>query len=107
MDDVRLHRLDPVVTDIGVEGGLAENSLGNSSLEVPAGALAEMEEVRVTYVPNEDLPGFFADGSIPMGFSSFEPEGAVFPVGKEVLWTVAYTGDLPLGTDTLCYWWDG
>ena len=42
-----------------------------------------------------------------MGFSSFEPEGAVFPSGKEVLWTVAYTGTLPIGTDTLCYWWDG
>ena len=42
-----------------------------------------------------------------MGFSSFEPEGTVFPAGKEVLWTVEYTGTLPIGTDTLCYWWDG
>ena len=42
-----------------------------------------------------------------MGFSSFQPEGVVFPQGKEVLWTVAYTGTLPVGTDTLCYWWDG
>ena len=42
-----------------------------------------------------------------MGFAGLEPEGLVFPPGKEVLWTVAYTGTLPVGTDTLCYWWDG
>ena len=107
LDDVRLHPQDPVVTQLGSGGGLAQNSLGNSSLVFPAGALASQEAVRVTYVANPDLPGFFPDGSAPMGFSSFEPAGEVFPAGKEVLWTVAYTGTLPVGTDTLCYWWDG
>lgn len=107
LDDIRLHPQDPVVTPLGSSGGVAQNSLGNSSLAFPAGALASQEAVRVTYVANPDLPGFFPDGSAPMGFSSFEPEGEVFPAGKEVLWTVEYTGTLPVGTDTLCYWWDG
>lgn len=107
LDPIRLHPQDPVVTELGVSGGVAENSLGNSSLQFPPGALDDEAEVRVTYVDNADLPGFFPDGSAPMGFSSFEPEGAVFPAGKEVLWTVEYTGTLPVGSDTLCYWWDG
>ncbi len=107
LDDTRLHPQDPVVTEVGSAGGSAQNSLGNSSLNFPPGAIAAAEDVRVTYVANPDLPGFFPDGSAPMGFSSFEPEGAVFPAGKEVLWTVEYTGTLPVGTDTLCYWWDG
>jgi hypothetical protein len=107
LEDIRLHPQDPVVTELGATGGTAQNSLGNSSVQFPPGALAGKEEVRVTYVANPDLPGFFPDGSAPMGFSSFEPEGAVFPAGKEVLWTVAYTGTLPIGADTLCYWWDG
>ncbi|MCO6449374.1 MAG: carboxypeptidase regulatory-like domain-containing protein [Caldilineales bacterium] len=107
LDAIRLHPQDPTITDLGVSGGTATNSLGNSSVEFPAGALDSDEEVRVTYVDNADLPGFFPDGSAPMGFSSFEPEGAVFPAGKEVVWTVEYTGTLPVGSDTLCYWWDG
>ncbi len=107
LEDIRLHPQDPVVTELSSGGGAATNSLGNSSLQFPPGALAGQEEVRVTYVANPDLPGFFPDGSAPMGFSAFEPAGAVFPAGKEVLWTVAYTGTLPVGTDTLCYWWDG
>ncbi|MBX7237433.1 MAG: right-handed parallel beta-helix repeat-containing protein [Caldilineales bacterium] len=107
LEDIRLHPQDPVLTELGASGGTAQNSQGNSSLAFPPGALAEKEDVRVTYVANPDLPGFFPDGSAPMGFSSFEPEGAVFPAGKEVLWTVEYTGTLPVGADTLCYWWDG
>ncbi len=107
LDDVRLHPQDPVVTELGSSGGTAVNSAGNSNVQFPPGALPAEEDVRVTYVDNADLPGFFPDGSAPMGFSSFEPEGTVFPAGKEVLWTVAYTGTLPIGTDTLCYWWDG
>ncbi|MCP4166317.1 MAG: hypothetical protein GY759_10540 [Chloroflexi bacterium] len=107
LDPIRLHVQDPVVTEIDMQGGVATNSLDNSSLEFEPGTLADGEEVRVTYVDNADLPEFFPDGSIPMGFSSFEPEGAVFPAGKEVLWTVEYTGTLPTGTDTLCYWWNG
>lgn len=107
IDDVRLHPQDPVVTELDSNGGVAVNSAGNSNVQFPPGALSTDEEVRVTYVDNADLPDFFPDGSAPMGFSSFEPEGTVFPAGKEVLWTVEYTGTLPIGTDTLCYWWDG
>ncbi|MDQ1247784.1 MAG: hypothetical protein QG597_2155, partial [Actinomycetota bacterium] len=105
--DVRLHALDPVVVPVGAAGGKVTNSLANTSLEFPAGALAATQQTRVTYLPNDALPGYFADGSIPMGFAALEPEGLVFPSGKEALWTVAYTGTLPVGTDTLCYWWDG
>jgi RHS repeat-associated protein len=107
VQDVRLYPLDTKSAVIGTQGGLVVNSADNSSLEFPAGALATTQNVRVTYLPNDGLPGDFVDGSIPMGFSSFEPEGVVFPQGKEVLWTVVYTGTLPVGTDTLCYWWDG
>ena len=105
--DVRLYPLDSKTAAIGVSGGTITNSLSSSSLSFPAGALANTQSVRVTYLPNNGLPGGFPDGSVPMGFSAFEPEGVVFPQGKEVLWTVAYTGTLPVGTDTLCYWWDG
>lgn len=105
--DVRLYPLDSKTAAIGVSGGTITNSLSSSSLNFPAGALANTQSVRVTYLPNNGLPGGFPDGSVPMGFSAFEPEGVVFPQGKEVLWTVAYTGTLPVGTDTLCYWWDG
>jgi RHS repeat-associated protein len=105
--DVRLHSLDPVVVPVGAAGGSVTNSLGNTSLQFPPGAVAATQQARVTYLPNAELPGYFADGSIPMGFAGLEPEGLVFPPGKEVLWTVAYTGTLPAGTDTLCYWWDG
>ncbi|PKO22248.1 MAG: hypothetical protein CVU38_10440, partial [Chloroflexi bacterium HGW-Chloroflexi-1] len=105
--DVRLHALDPVVVPVGAGGGNVTNSLGNTSLQFPAGAVAATQQARVTYLPNAELPGFFPDGSVPMGFAGLEPEGLVFPPGKEVLWTVAYTGTLPVGTDTLCYWWDG
>ncbi|HYN87365.1 MAG TPA: carboxypeptidase-like regulatory domain-containing protein, partial [Ardenticatenaceae bacterium] len=107
VQDVRLHALDPNTEIIGSAGGTAVNSLGNSSVQFEPGSLATTEEVRVTYLPNDELPGPFPDGSSPMGFSAFEPEGVVFPQGKEVLWTVEYDGPLPVGTDTLCYWWDG
>lgn len=107
VQEVRLHPLDSKTAAIGVTGGVITNSLSSSSLSFPAGALASTQSVRVTYLPNNGLPGGFPDGSVPMGFSAFEPEGVVFPQGKEVLWTVAYTGTLPVGTDTLCYWWDG
>ena len=107
VQDVRLYPLDSKTAAIGTSGGVITNSLSSSSLAFPAGALATTQEVRVTYLPNDGLPGGFPDGSVPMGFSSFQPEGVVFPQGKEVLWTVAYTGTLPVGTDTLCYWWDG
>ncbi|MCX6033147.1 MAG: right-handed parallel beta-helix repeat-containing protein [Chloroflexi bacterium] len=105
--DVRLHALDPVVVPVGASGGNVTNSLGNTSLQFPAGALSATQQARVTYLANSTLPGYFADGSAPMGFAGLEPEGLVFPPGKEVLWTVAYTGTLPVGADTLCYWWDG
>ncbi|MCX6033149.1 MAG: right-handed parallel beta-helix repeat-containing protein [Chloroflexi bacterium] len=105
--DVRLHALDPVVAPVGAGGGKITNSLANTSLEFPAGALSTTQQTRVTFLANQTLPGYFADGSVPMGFAGLEPEGLVFPQGKEVLWTVAYTGTLPVGTDTLCYWWDG
>jgi len=107
VQEVRLYPLDSKSAAIGASGGVITNSLSSSSLSFPAGALATTQEVRVTYLPNNGLPGGFPDGSIPMGFSSFQPEGVVFPQGKEVLWTVVYTGTLPVGTDTLCYWWDG
>lgn len=107
VENVLLHRLDPVVKAIGASGGQVTNSLGNTSLEFPAGALPATEQTRVTYLGNDSLPGAFADGSLPMGFASLEPEGLAFPPGKEVLWTVTYDGPLPVGTDTLCYWWDG
>ncbi len=107
VQDVRLHVQDPNTNAVGSGGGTTTNSLNNTSLQFPSGALATTQQTRVTYLPNEELPGFFPDGSIPMGFSNLEPEGLVFPQGKEVLWTVAYTGTLPVGTDTLCYWWDG
>ncbi len=107
VQDVRLYPLDSKTAAIGTSGGVITNSLSSSSLAFPAGALANTQNVRVTYLPNDGLPGGFPDGSVPMGFSAFEPEGVIFPQGKEVLWTVAYTGTLPVGTDTLCYWWDG
>lgn len=107
VQDVLLLALDPKTATLDAAGGTLENSLGNSSLEFPAGALATSETIRVTYLPNDALPGDFPNGQIPMGFSYFEPGDLVFPQGKEVLWTVEYNGDLPVGTDTLCYWWDG
>ena len=105
--DVRLHTKDPVVVPIGSQGGKVTNSLANTSLEFLPGAVSSTQQARVTYLSNATLPGSFADGSVPMGFASLEPEGLVFPPGKEVIWTVAYAGTLPVGTDTLCYWWDG
>ena len=107
VETVRLHELDTQTTPIGAGGGTASNSLNNTSLVFPAGALVGTEQVRVTYLPNDELPGYFADGSAPVGFANLEPEGLIFPVNKGVLWSVDYTGDLPVGADTLCYWWDG
>ncbi len=107
VEDVRLHLLDANTAAIGSGGGTITNSLANTSLVFPPGALPATQQARLTFLPNAELPGYFPDGSIPLGFADMKPEGLVFPPGKEVLWTVAYTGTLPVGTNTLCYWWDG
>ena len=55
--DVRLHAVDPVVVPIGASGGSVTNSLGNTSLEFPPGAVSTTQQARVTYLPNDALPG--------------------------------------------------
>ncbi len=82
---IELVPLDDAVTSIGSAGGTAENGVNNTNVVFSAGAVDSTKAVRLTELPVDEftgdfaaLPGPFTDGSIPMGFVLFEPDGTDF-----------------------------
>jgi RHS repeat-associated protein len=110
VDTVELVPLDPVVTPIGPAGGTAVNSDGRTNVVFATGAVTTTEPIRLTVLDVDEfindyaaLPGSFTDGSVPVGFVMFEPDGTTFQAAAE--WTIAYDGPLPVGTYVPCYYW--
>ena len=110
VDTVELVPLDSSVTPIGGAGGVVTNSIGNTNVVVAASAVTSTKALRLTWLPVNAqtgdfsaLPGPFTDGNMPIGFVMFEPDGTQF--SAPVTWTIEYTGDLPIGTYTPCYYW--
>ena len=116
LEGVELVQVDSVVTSIGAGGGTATNSSGDTTTVFTAGAVGSTKAVRLTvlevdeFAPGGDyaaLPGAFTNGNIPIGFVMFEPDGAQF--SGEVVWTIDYTGSLPVGFNAddglFCYYW--
>ncbi|HSD84601.1 MAG TPA: carboxypeptidase regulatory-like domain-containing protein, partial [Anaerolineae bacterium] len=110
VDTLELVPLDSSVTSIGGAGGTATNSIGNTNVAFASGAVSSTKAMRLTWLPVNAqtgdfsaLPGPFTDGNMPIGFVMFEPDGTQFTA--PVTWTIEYTGDLPIGTYTPCYYW--
>ncbi len=110
VEPLELVPLDPVVTAIGAAGGVVTNALNNTSVIFSGGAVSSTKAIRLTQLPVDPLtadfkalPGNFTDGSVPLGFVMFEPDGTQF--SGPVTWTIAYSGSLPIGTYVPCYYW--
>ncbi len=110
VEPLELVPLDPVVVPISAAGGVVTNSLGNTSIVVSPGAVTSTKAIRLTQLPVDAavqnlsaLPGAFVNGEVPLGFVAFEPDGTVF--SAPVTWTIAYTGELPVGYPVPCYYW--
>ena len=110
VETITLVPLDTQVAPVGAAGGVATNTVGNTSVVFAVGAVSSTKAVRLTWLPVNAqtgdfsaLPGPFTDGNMPIGFVMFEPDGTHF--SAPVTWTIAYTGDLPIGTYTPCYYW--
>ena len=110
VETITLVPLDAQVAPVGAAGGVATNTVGNTNVVFAAGAVSSTKAMRLTWLPVNAqtgdfaaLPGPFTDGNMPIGFVMFEPDGTRF--SAPVTWTIAYTGDLPIGTYTPCYYW--
>jgi RHS repeat-associated protein len=110
VEPLELVPLDPVVVPISAAGGVVTNSLGTTSIVVSPGAVTSTKAIRLTQLPVDAavqnlsaLPGPFVNGEMPLGFVAFEPDGTVF--SAPVTWTIAYTGELPVGYPVPCYYW--
>ncbi|MGD2077019.1 MAG: carboxypeptidase-like regulatory domain-containing protein, partial [Chloroflexota bacterium] len=110
VDTIELVPLDSNVTPIDSAGGTAENDAGNTNVLFASGAVTSTKAIRLTDLPVDEygpdwaaLPGPFPNGSLPLGFVMFEPDGTNFEA--DAVWTIEYDGDLPLGTYVPCYYW--
>ena len=110
VEPLELVPLDPVVTAIGGAGGVVTNALNTTNVIFSNGAVTATKAVRLTELPVDPLaadfkalPGPFTDGSVPLGFVMFEPDGTQF--SGPVTWTIAYSGSLPIGAPVPCYYW--